>query len=253
MSTEQRNPDPIPPPDRRSDAPAEEGGVTGPEPFTDPPPEGRPTEADDPAAGTVVQDRSVAPVAVPPPAPTLRGREPVMRVPHFFSPTAPLGGWLAAWGAAALAAACLEAAGVDLGLGLGIANAQQLGVEDGFGSGLAVLIVQGGAFIFGGYVAARMARSWGLLHAGVAWVLAMLATGADAIIQGLRGEPSVVTRIPGIPYWIDTGLGGNGRLAVALAIFALAGLAGALIGGALGTIANRAARRDPVDMVETAR
>ena len=252
MSTEQRNPDPIPPPDRRSDAPVDEGGVTGPEPYTDPPPEKPPTDAGDPTTTkTVVQDRPVEPVAEPPT--TLRGREPVMRVPHFFSPTAPLGGWLAAWGAAALAAACLEAAGVDLGLGLGIANAQQLGVEDGFGSGLAVLIVQGGAFIFGGYVAARMARSWGLLHAGAAWALAMLATGADAIIQGLRDEPSVVTRIPGIPYWIDTGLGGTGRLTVALAIFALAGLAGALIGGSLGTIANRAARRDPVDMVETAR
>src|SRR5262245_5344098 len=227
MSTEQRNLDPIPPP------------------------EGRPAEASEPPT-TVVQDPPTEPVAVPPPAATLRAREPVLRVPGF-SPMAPLGGWLAAWGAAALAAACLEAAGVSLGLGLGIANAQQLGVEDGFGAGLAVAIVRGGAFSCGGDVAARMARSWGPLHAGAAWALAMLATGADAVVQGLRDEPSVVTRIPGIPYWIDTGLGGDGRLTVALATFALAGLAGALVGGLLGSLANRAARRDPVDLVEPAR
>jgi hypothetical protein len=170
-----------------------------------------------------------------------------------FAPLAPVAGWLTAWGAAALAAACLQAAGVDLGFGLGIAHSTQLGVEDGFGAGIVLLIVQGGAFVVGGYVAARIARAAGVTHAVLAWVLAMLATGADALIQGARNEPSVLSRLPGIPYWVDTNLGGNGRLAVALAIFALAALAGAVIGGAIGTAVNRVGRRDPADLVEPAR
>jgi hypothetical protein len=246
MSTEQHNPDPIPPPASQNDRLRPE----------EPAPEARPDDAS--SSTTAVRESEAPPPAetttavTPAPRREVRGREPVMRVPTF-APLAPWAGWLAAWGAAALAAASLEAAGVDLGLGLGIANATQLGVEDGLGAGLVLLIVQGGAFIFGGYVAARMARAAGLMHALLAWALAMLATGADALIQGVRGETSVVTRIPGIPYWIDTGLGGTGRLTVALGIFAVAALVGAAIGGLLGTAVNRAGRRDPADLVEPVR
>ena len=219
MTTQQRDPTPIPPP----------GGARAERPGTV---ETRPTEE------------------APARRPRVRGREPVLRVPGV-SPIAPFAGWLSAWGAAVVAAACLQAAGVSLGLGLGIAERTELGVDAGLGAGLAVLIVQGGAFIVGGYIAARMARVAGVSHAVLAWALAMLATGADAIVQGLRDAPSVLSRLPGIPYWIDTGLGGTGSLIVALGVLALAGLAGALIGGSLGSLANRAARRDPADLVTT--
>jgi hypothetical protein len=170
-------------------------------------------------------------------------RAPVLRVPSF-APLAPFGGWLAAWGAAALAASCLVQANVDLGLGLGIADADVAGLNDGFRAGLWLLIIQAGAFIVGGYVAARMARNRGTLHAVLAWLIAMLATGADALVQYVRdGGRSVLADLR-IPYWIENGYPGGWDTAVALGIFALAALAGALIGGGLGSAANAAAKRD---------
>jgi hypothetical protein len=174
-------------------------------------------------------------------------RAPVLRVPSF-APLAPFGGWLAAWGAAALAASCLVQANVSLGLGLGIADADVAGLDDGFRAGLWLLIIQAGAFIAGGYVAARMARNRGTLHAVLAWLVAMLATGADALVQYVRdGGRSVLADLR-IPYWIENGYPGGWDTAVALGIFALAALAGVLIGGGLGSAANAAAKREvPAD------
>jgi hypothetical protein len=159
-----------------------------------------------------------------------------------FMPMAAVGGWLAAWGAAALAASCLVTAGVSLGLGLGLADGQGI-VEDRFWPGFWMVVIQAGAFLVGGYVAARMARRNAMLHAGLAWVVAMLATGADAVATTVRDSGgSVVGRI-GLPHWTDTGLERSAGLVGALAIFALAGLLGALIGGALGAAAERTAAR----------
>jgi hypothetical protein len=186
--------------------------------------------------------RATAMLAEPPPAEpveTRRARAVTLRVPPV-SPMAPLIGWLTAWGAAAVAVACLREAGVALGLGLGIATGDP-GVEDRFLPGLWVVAVQAGAFVLGGYAAARIARRNGLLHAGLAWCVAMLATGADAVVIGLRdGGDSVLERL-GLPHWVHTGLSGTWEEALALAAIALAGLAGALIGGSLGAAANRVA------------
>jgi hypothetical protein len=168
-----------------------------------------------------------------------RERTYTVRVPPL-SPDAPFLGWLAAWGAAALAVACLREAGVDLGLGLGIATGDP-GVEDRFLPGLWLVLVQAGAFLLGGYAAARIARANHLLHAGLAWVIAMLATGADAIVIALRDGGESVLQSLGIPHWVHTGLSGTWEEALALAIFALAGLAGALIGGALAAATGRRA------------
>ena len=121
-----------------------------------------------------------------------------------FSPASPVLGWLTAWGAAILAAACLDAAGVELGLGLGIASGA--GVEDGFAAGFWLAVIQGAAFIVGGYAAARIARRNGIRHAVLAWVLALIATGADAIVSAARDEPQVIAAL-GLPYWNQTGLG----------------------------------------------
>ena len=184
--------------------------------------------------------RGSARLAEPPrtePAETPGQRTYTLRVPPV-SPMAPVLGWLTAWGAAAVAVACLREAGVDLGLGLGVATGEP-GVEDRFLPGLWVVVVQAGAFVLGGYAAARIARTNGLLHAGLAWCIAMLATGADAIVIAARdGGESILQRL-GLPHWVHTGLSGAWEEALALAVIALAGLAGALIGGSLGSAANR--------------
>jgi hypothetical protein len=161
------------------------------------------------------------------------------RVPGF-APLAPIVGWMTAWGVAAVAASCLLVAGLDLGLGLGI-------VDGAFGTdgtlpGLYLAAIQAGAFLLGGYAAARMARGRGLLHAVLAWALAMIATGLDTFLADSRNGESVLEPLF-IPFWIDNGMKSGVEAALALGAFAVASLAGALIGGALGTAANQAATR----------
>lgn len=163
----------------------------------------------------------------------------VVRVPPL-APLAPVLGWLTAWGAAVTAAACLREAGVDLGFGVGIATGDT-GVEDGFWPGIWMILVQAGAFALGGYAAARLARTRALLHAVLAWVVAMLATGADAVVLAVRDSGDSVLAALDLPHWAETGLSGTWEEALALAVLALAGLAGALIGGSFGAGANRAA------------
>lgn len=163
----------------------------------------------------------------------------LMRVPRG-SLLAPVAGWLTAWGAVVLAAGCLRAAGVNFGLGIGIASGAA-GVEDRFWPGLWVLVMQASGFALGGYVAARMARTRAIAHALAAWALAMVATGADAIEGWVRDPPAGVLAGLDLPHWLDTGLSGDWEAGIALVSIALAGLAGALVGGGIGAAANRAA------------
>ncbi|MEW6582867.1 MAG: hypothetical protein AB1416_08915, partial [Actinomycetota bacterium] len=180
-----------------------------------------------------MDERSPTAVTSAPPPPAAEDvahvpRHPrVMRVPAV-APLAPMVGWLAAWGIAAVAAACLREADVALGLGLGIADSAA--VEDGVRPGLWLLVIQAGAFLIGGYAAARMARGNGMTHATLAWVVAMLATGADAVTGAIRDTAGVLARLD-IPYWARTGLGTEWDTAVALGAFAVAALIGALLGG----------------------
>jgi len=193
-------------------------------------PERREIADDEPGAPTVVE---------PPPVAAARPASPERAAPAAqFAPDAILIGWLAAWGGAVLAAACLREAGVDLGLGLGIATGDP-GVEDRLMPGIWMLVIQAGAFLVGGYAAARLARARALLHAGLAWAVAMLATGADAIIDARRDDGGSVLARLDLPHWAGTGLSGAWEEGLALAAFALAGLAGALIGGSLAAAANR--------------
>src|SRR3954449_3550692 len=114
----------------------------------------------------------------------------VLRVPTF-SLLAPLLGCLAAWGAIAVATAILERVGVPTGFNLGIATGGP--GDNGFWAGIWALIVSGGAFVAGGYTAARLARANGTRHALLVWVIAMVATAADAIIDWVRtGEQGVI-------------------------------------------------------------
>ena len=117
-------------------------------------------------------------------------RKPVLRIPRF-SMLAPIGGWLAAWGAATLATAAVLEAGVSLGFGFGIADGS-VDLDTGFWAGLWTLVIQAGAFVVGGYVAGRIARVRPVMHAVLAWVIAMAATAADAILVALRDSGSSV-------------------------------------------------------------
>jgi hypothetical protein len=177
--------------------------------------------------------------ATQPITPDLAAPRELMRVPRG-SLLAPVAGWLTAWGAVMLAAGCLRAAGVDFGLGIGIATGAP-GVEDRFWPGLWVLVMQASAFALGGYVAARMARTRAVAHALGAWALAMVATGADAIEGWVHDPPAGVLAGLDLPHWLDTGLSGDWEAGIALVSIALAGLAGALVGGGVGAAANRAA------------
>lgn len=177
-------------------------------------------------------------------APPRDARHVALR-PPAGSALSPLAGWLTAWGAASLAAACLAAAGVALGLGFGIADASVTGIDPGaavrspdFWPSIWMLVVQAGAFVVGGYVAGRMARRRGVSHAVAAWILAMLATGADAIIAAGRGGPQVIQHL-GLPTWVHNGIAPSFGAGLAFALLALGSLIGAVVGGALAQAANR--------------
>ena len=118
-------------------------------------------------------------------------------------------------------------------------------MEDRLWPGVWVLLMQAGAFAVGGYVAARMARNRAVAHALGAWVVAMAATGADAIEGWVRDPSAGVLAGLDLPHWLDTGLSGDWERAIALVAIALAALAGALVGGAVGAAANRAALIPP--------
>lgn len=169
-------------------------------------------------------------------------RTSILRVPTF-SPVAPIIGLLTAWGAVVIAVGILQRANVGLGFNIGIAKGGP-GV-DGFWAGVWLLVVNGGGFLLGGYAAARMARANGVRHAVLVWVVAMLATGADALVEVIgSGVTGVVRLIPGVPFWADTGLTSRGQAIGVLAIFAGVALGGAIIGGAFGQTANRIDRTD---------
>jgi hypothetical protein len=188
----------------------------------------RPTVADEPATTTISMSEEP--------------RKPVLRIPRF-SLLAPIAGWLAAWGAATLATACVLEAGVSLGFGFGIADGS-VDLDTGFWAGLWTLAIQVGAFIVGGYVAGRIARVRPVTHAVLAWVVAMGATAADAIVVAARDGGSSVLAPLRLPQW--AGLDYENRVAIPLVIFALGALVGTIIGGWLALGANR---RETTEMI----
>ena len=159
----------------------------------------------------------------------------MLRIPRF-SAIAPVGGWLAAWGAATLAAAAVIEGGGRIGFGFGIADGS-VDLDTGFWAGLWTLIIQAGAFVIGGYVAGRMARARAVAHAALAWFVAMAATAADAIVVAARNGGSSVLEPLRLPQW--AGLDYENRVAIPLIIFALGALIGAILGGSLASGANR--------------
>lgn len=188
----------------------------------------RPRDRDEPATTTITMSEE----------PRTRG----LRIPRF-SLLAPIGGWLAAWGAAAVATAVALEAGVNLGFGFGIADGA-IDVDAGFWAGLWTLVIQVGAFVVGGYVAGRIARVRPVAHAVLAWVVAMAATGADAVVVALRDGGASVLAPLRLPQW--AGLDYENSVVIPLGIFALGALIGAIVGGWLALGANH---RETTEMV----
>jgi hypothetical protein len=143
-----------------------------------------------------------------------------------------LAGVLVAYGAFAVLAALAGAAAAALGLNTDLSanNWAELGV----GSAIVAAVVLLLAYLFGGYVAGRMARRAGLLHGIAVFILALVIVALVAAIAATQTDTSPIRdnlRSLGIPTtgaeWGDVGtLAGIGSLA--------AMLVGAVLGGLLG-------------------
>jgi hypothetical protein len=143
-----------------------------------------------------------------------------------------LAGVLVAYGAFAVLAALAGAAAATIGLtsDLSANNWAELGV----GSAIVAAVVLLVAYLFGGYVAGRMARRAGLLHGLGVFILALVIVALVAAVTATQADTSAIRgnlRSLGIPTtgaeWGEVGtLAGIGSLA--------AMLVGALLGGLLG-------------------
>ena len=143
-----------------------------------------------------------------------------------------LAGVLVAYGAFAVLAALAGAAAAALGLNTDLSanNWAELGV----GSAIVAAVVLLLAYLFGGYVAGRMARRAGLLHGLGVFILALVIVALVAAVTATQADTSAIRgnlRSLGIPTtgaeWSDIGtLAGIGSLA--------AMLVGAVLGGMLG-------------------
>ncbi len=143
-----------------------------------------------------------------------------------------LAGVLVAYGAFAVLAALVGAAAAAIGLNTDLAGNDWATL--GVGSAIAVAVVLLVAYLFGGYVAGRMARRAGLLNGLAVFVLAVVLVAAVAAIAASQADTTAVQanlRSLGIPTtgteWGKVGtVAGIGSLA--------AMLVGALLGGVLG-------------------
>ena len=149
-----------------------------------------------------------------------------------LSPLSVLAGVLCAYGAFAIVAAVVGAA-------LAAADVNtEFRSNDWTGSGAvaslasaAVLFI---AYLFGGYVAGRMARRAGLLHGALVFVVSLLVGGvAGGVVSTLADSNDIEDNLRsiGVPTTMDQVT----EVAVAGAILSLvAVLVGSLLGGALG-------------------
>jgi hypothetical protein len=143
-----------------------------------------------------------------------------------------LAGVLVAYGAFAVLVALAGAAAAVIGLtsDLSANNWAELGV----GSAIVAAVVLLVAYLFGGYVAGRMARRAGLLHGLGVFILALVIVALVAAVTATQADTSAIRgnlRSLGIPTtgaeWGEVGtLAGIGSLA--------AMLVGAVLGGMLG-------------------
>jgi 4-amino-4-deoxy-L-arabinose transferase-like glycosyltransferase len=143
-----------------------------------------------------------------------------------------LAGTLVAYGAFAVLAALVGAAATAIGLTNDLSSNDWARL--GTGSAIAGAIVLFLAYLFGGYVAGRMARRAGLLNGLAVFVLAIVLIAAVGALVASQADADAIRtnlRSRGIPTsgseWSDIGtLAGIASLA--------AMLIGALVGGVLG-------------------
>ena len=101
-----------------------------------------------------------------------------------------LAGVLVAYGAFALLAALVAAAAAAIGLNTDLAGNDWATL--GVGSAIAVAIVLLLAYLFGGYVAGRMARRAGLLNGLAVFVLAVILVAVVAAIAASQADSDAV-------------------------------------------------------------
>jgi hypothetical protein len=143
-----------------------------------------------------------------------------------------LAGVLVAYGAFAILAALAATAAAAIGL------TTELNRNDwaalGTGSAIALAVVLLLAYLFGGYVAGRMARRAGLLNGLAVFLLALLLVAAVGAIAASQADAEAIhgnLRSLGIPT-TGTEWGNIGTLAGIASLAAM--LVGALLGGILG-------------------
>ena len=148
-----------------------------------------------------------------------------------FSLTSVLAGVLVAYGAFAilvgLAAAVVGATGDDIDLS---GDWEQLGTNGGLVVAVLLLL----SYLFGGYVAGRMARRNGLAHGAGVLVLGVVIVGAVAALVRASADTDTIAnnlRSLGIPTTADE-FGDAGTVAGIASLLAI--VVGALLGGALG-------------------
>ncbi len=143
-----------------------------------------------------------------------------------------LAGTLVAYGAFAVLAALVGAAAAAIGLDNSLSRNDWARL--GTGSAIAAAVVLLVAYLFGGYVAGRMARRAGLLNGLAVFLLAIVLIAAVGALVASQADADAIRtnlRSLGIPTsgseWSDIGtLAGIASLA--------AMLIGALVGGVLG-------------------
>ena len=143
-----------------------------------------------------------------------------------------LAGVLVAYGAFAVLAALVGAVAAAIGLTTDLAGNDWATL--GVGSAIAVAILLLVAYLFGGYVAGRMARRAGLVNGLAVFVLAVVLVAVVAAIAASQADANTVQanlRNLGIPT-TGTEWGKIGSLAGIGSLAAM--LVGALVGGVLG-------------------
>src|SRR4051794_1461855 len=135
-----------------------------------------------------------------------------------------------------IVAAALHAAGVDTDVSRN--DWQRLGT----GAGLIIAAVLLVSYLFGGYVAGRMARRAGLTHGVLVFLLGVaVAVGVGAVVNALTDSSAVIANLRdlGIPT-------SRGEWAHVGTIAGIASLAGMLIGSLLGGAAGERWHSPPV-------
>jgi len=143
-----------------------------------------------------------------------------------------LAGALVAYGAFAVLAALIGALATAIGVNNGLSTNDwaRLGTGSAIAAAVALLI----AYLFGGYVAGRMARRAGLLNGLAVFVLALVLIAAVGAIVATQADADAIRtnlRSLGVPT-SGTEWSNIGSLAGIASLAAM--LIGALVGGALG-------------------